>query len=362
MAAVTLLVPGDLATRTGGYGYDREIVAGLRGLGWQVDVAVLDASYPFPTPEARAHAARTLAALPDDTLVLADGLAFGAMADEAAAESGRLRLVALVHHPLALESGLAAGTARALAESERAALAGTRGVVVTSPATAGSLAAYGVAGDRIAVVPPGTPELDLSPGTRGWNPVRSEQPLALLSVATLTPRKGHDTLVAALAPLAGLDWRLTCAGSLTMHPPTAGAARDALVRHGLADRVTFTGDLDDAALAAAYRSADVFVLPTRHEGYGMVVAEAVAAGLPVVATPTGAIPDLVDESNGVLVPIDDVPALTAALQRIIGDDEYRLALAEGARRRRAGLPRWRDAAARMAAALSHFSAHGILHR
>lgn len=362
MRSLTLLVPGDLAARTGGYAYDRAIVAGLRALGWVVDVCRLHDSYPVPTADAAADTRRALAALADGALVLADGLAFGAMPAAAEAHAHRLRFVALVHHPLALESGLAPEVSRAFVESERRALACARGVVVTSLATVDTVVPYGVARDRIVVVRPGTPHLAVARGTRGWSPWHPDRPVALLTVATITPRKGHDTLVAALAHLADLPWRLTCAGSLTMHPPTVAAVRAGLDAHGLADRVTFTGDLDDAALAAAYDRADAFVLPTRHEGYGMVVAEAVAAGLPVVATPTGAIPDLVDAASGVIVPVDDVAALTGALRAVITDDAYRLRLAEGARRRRDALPRWDTAAREMAAALERFATHGILQR
>ena len=164
-SAVTLVVPGDLETRTGGYGYDREIVAGLRALGWTVDIRRLDDSFPFPTAYARAHAVAELAAVPAGGLVLADGLAFGAMADEAAREAARLRLVGLVHHPLALENGLDAATARAFVESETRALACTRGVVVTSEATARALAPYGIAAEDIAVVVPGTTPGPLARGS-----------------------------------------------------------------------------------------------------------------------------------------------------------------------------------------------------
>lgn len=359
---MTLLVPGDLGTRTGGYGYDREILAGLAGLGWTTSVCALDASFPAPTADARAHAVHTLAALPDDTLVLADGLAFGALDREAADEATRLRFVGLVHHPLALENGVPADRVPALVESERRALACTRGVVVTSHATVRSLAPYGVPADRIAVVLPGTPDLPIARGTRGRDAVSTDAPVALLSVATLTPRKGHDVLVAALARLAHLPWHLTLAGSVTMHPPTTAAVRAAFDAHGLADRVTFAGDLDEAALRAAYDAADVFVLPTRHEGYGMAIAEAVAAGLPVVATPTGAIPALVDDTSGVIVPIDDVDALTTALAHVIGDDHARIALAAGAARRRDTLPRWADSAIAMNDALRRFAANGIVQR
>lgn len=360
--SVVLLVPGNLDTRTGGYGYDREIVLGLMELGWKVDVTGLDASFPLPTPEARAHARQALAALPDRTLVLADGLAFGALADEAEAERDRLRFIALVHHPLALEHGLDAATAARLVESETRALATTRGVVVTSPATVGSLARYDVAPDRIAVVPPGTAAAPIARGTRGWGDTRRDAPVELLSVASLTPRKGHDVLFAALAPLAHLSWRLTCAGEAHGHDAYAAALVAQVAAAGLSDRVTFAGSLDAADLGAAYDRADLFVLPTRHEGFGMAVAEAVTRGLPVVSTPTGGIPDMVDAASGVLVAIDDVTALRTALERLIGDNAARERLAEGARVRRAALPRWPDSVRAMAEALQRFAAHGIVQR
>lgn len=347
-----MLVSGDITLRTGGYGYDRAIVAGLQELGWRVDICALDGGFPFPSAAARADAARALAALPDEALVLADGLAFGAMPLEAEHEASRLRFVALVHHPLARESGLEPAVAAALFESERRALATARGVVVTSAATSRSLGPYGVPPDSVAVVVPGTAPAMVARGTRGIEPPRAGIPVELLSVATLTPRKGHDLLIDALARLAHQPWHLTCAGSMDLNPGTAEGCRRQAEERGLAERVTFAGDLDAPTLAAAYDCADVFVLPTRYEGYGMAVAEAVARGLPVISTRTGAIPDLIDECSGVLIPIDDTDALADALEALIADDGRRARLTTGARARRQTLPTWADAARAMAAVLS----------
>jgi glycosyltransferase involved in cell wall biosynthesis len=358
---IVVIVPGDIQIRTGGYGYDREIMAGLARLGWDVQLCALDDSFPFPCDEARASAGRSLAALPDDALVLADGLAFGAMAEEAERESSRLRFVALVHHPLALESGLDPAAARMLFESERRALQTARGVIVTSPATARSLEPYGVPADRIAIVPPGTAPAPAARGTRGVAPPHREIPLEMLCVASLTPRKGYDVLFRAVSRLLHRPWHLTCAGSPDLDPETAAALAEQVRADGLDTRVTFVGELDERAMAAAYDRTDVFVLPTRHEGYGMAVSEAVARGLPVVSTPTGAIPDLVDASSGLLVPVDDVEALSDALDALI-DDETRARLTAGARRRRQRLPTWSDAALGIAAAVTQFAAHGIVQR
>ena len=344
MPAVVFVVPGDLETRTGGYGYDRRIVSGLRAKGWSVAVASLDPSFPRPTTKAREEAARTLAGLPDGALVMVDGLAFGVLAGEAERERERLRFVALVHHPLALETGLEPSEAVAMEASERRALAAARLVVVTSQATAHAMGAYGVGPGRLVVVEPGT---DPAPLARGGG-----RPLTLLTVATVVPRKGHDTLVAALASLTDRPWRLVCAGSLDRDLRAAASLRAAIRGHGIEGRVTLAGDLDEAALAREYDRADLFVLPTYFEGYGMAVAEALARGLPVVSTATGGIPDLVADEAGLLVQPGDVPGLAAALASVMDDQALRLRLGAGARRARQRLPTWRAATDRLAAALA----------
>lgn len=352
MPSAVLLVPGSLDRRTGGYGYDRRIVAGLRDLGWRVDVRELDASYPAPSASARADAVRTLASLPDGTIVLADGLAYGAMPDEARTEARRLRIVALVHHPLAEETGLDAATAQRLAVSERDALQSARHVVVTSRQTAALMPAYGVAADRLSVVEPGTDPAPLARGSRG-------QTVQLLCVASLTPRKGHDVLLRALGHVTHLPWHLTCVGG-AVDSATVRGIDDATATLGLTGRVTMAGEGDDRALAEAYDGADVFVLPTRYEGYGMVVAEALAHGLPVVSTPTGAIADLVGHDAGILVPAGNDRALAAALELVVQDAPLRARLAAGARQVRQRLPTWPDAAARMADILTKAGTDGVL--
>ncbi len=353
-SALYVIVPGDLETRTGGYGYDRRIIAGLRDRGWWVDVRPLDGSFPTPAPEARQRAAQVLADIPDRSLVLVDGLALGALPEEVERESGRLTIVALVHHPLAAETGIDPSLAAALGISERRALAASRSVVVTSRATAATLADYGISADRITVVEPGT---DPAPLARGSAVVRepsalSPQPLdvSLICVATLTPRKGYELLVSALAAIPHRNWRLTCAGSLDRDVPTVTRVRAQLRDSGLEDRVSLAGDMEMTALAAQYDRADLFVLPTLYEGYGMAVAEALARGLPVVSTATGAIEDLVGDAGMVVAP-GNLGAFTDALSRVIGDPRLRAQLAEGARRVRERLPTWDAAAAAMARAL-----------
>jgi len=341
--ALTFVVPGDLETRTGGYVYDRRILTGLRSGGWTADVVRLDESFPHPTTAARAEAARALEAIPDGAIVVVDGLALGALPQEIAPHSVRLTIVALVHHPLAAETGLEPAVANALRDSERRALSHARTVVVTSRRTAAALGQYGVQSDRIAVVEPGTDPAPLALG--------SESALALLCVATLTPRKGHELLLRALASLPTRDWRLTCAGGLDRDPPTASRVRTLIRALDLDDRVTLAGDLDAERLAAEYARSDVFVLPTLYEGYGMAVAEALARGVPIISTATGAIPDIVRDDAGIVVPPGDAAAFGDALAQFVRDKELRERLAAGARRARTHLPTWDAAAAAMARVL-----------
>lgn len=339
---LSFVVPGPLDTPTGGYTYDRLVIDGLRDRGWDVDVPVLGGDYPLPDAAARAHAAGVFAGLPDGALVVADGLALGALPAEVTPHADRLRLVALVHHPLALETGVDEATAAALFSSEREALTAARAVVVTSRATAGRLDAYGVGAGDVTVIEPGTTPMPAARGSRRVDPAAD---LELLCVASLVPRKGHQLLIDALHQVRERRWRLTCVGSLTLHPDTAAGIRALAAARGLGDRVTFTGALDGDALAAAYDRADVFVLPTHYEGYGMAVAEAVARGLPVVTTRTGALPDLVDERSGAVIAPGDLDALAVALDRLIGDDRHRQRMAAGAAARAAALPTWPQAAA-----------------
>jgi glycosyltransferase involved in cell wall biosynthesis len=341
-------VPGDIGTVSGGYRYDRMLIDALTRKGRVVKLLSWPGAYPFPSPSEAAEAARSLAACPDGSVVLVDGLAFGALPEVAVAEGRRLRLVALVHHPLALETGLSAEDRTRLAESERRALGAARGIVATSQTTADCLIRdYAVDPRIVTVALPGTdPVNEFSAGLSRLAP----GPPRVLSVGNLIPRKGHDVLVAALAAVADLDWICTIVGSPDRAPDTAREIRAAIAGCGLEARIGLAGEA--AEVAPFYRQADLFVLASRHEGYGMVFAEALRFGLPVVGTTAGAIPEVVPPSAGILVPPDDVAALAAALRSLIVDEGRRTRLAAGARLAGAGLPGWEETAAHVAAALA----------
>jgi glycosyltransferase involved in cell wall biosynthesis len=331
-------VPGDLNTPTGGYAYDRRVAAELKQLGWEVQVADIGGEFPRPSAAMLATARAQLMAVPKDTPIIVDGLAFGVLPELAAELHRDHPLIALVHHPLALESGISADEATAFRHSERAALAHADGVIATSPSTARCLATdYGVPAARITIAPPGSEP-------RQAVPQRTGDTVALLAVGSLVRRKGYDVLVAALAQLKDLPWRLTIAGDPTRSPTTAAAINDDIRRLGLETRVVLAGAVSDAELEALHGRADLFVLASRFEGYGMAFAAAIAHGLPVIGTTGGAIPETVPAGAGLLVPPDDVDAFAQALRRLIGDAAERERFAAAARAAAVRLPTWRQSA------------------
>jgi glycosyltransferase involved in cell wall biosynthesis len=331
-------VPGDLDTPTGGYAYDRRMIAELERLGWHADVLDLGSEFPRPSAAARSAAQAQLEAVPKGRCIVIDGLALGVLPEAAVALHASHKVVALVHHPLALETGLSPAEADALRESERAALAAVHHVIVTGAATARLLASdYAIAAARISVVPPGVDPV--APGRAG-----GDGTVALLSVGALVPRKGYDVLLAALATITHLPWRLTIAGARDRSPATAAALDATIATLALADRVTLAGAVADDRLSGLYAEADLFVLASRFEGYGMALAAAIAHGVPVIATRAGAIPETVPAGAGILVAPDDAPALAAALCRVIENAQERHRLAAGARAAAAQLPAWSQSA------------------
>jgi glycosyltransferase involved in cell wall biosynthesis len=322
-----VVLPGgidDLSVPSGGNSYDRRLCRELAGLRVDVRETAVDGDWPRPGAIAREELARTLAGVPDGEVVLIDGLVACGVPDLVVPHAERLRLVVLMHLPLADETGLPAAAAEVLDAAEREVLRAAAAVVGTSPLASRRLVEHhGLAPDRVHTVTPGVEPAPLAPGTDGVS--------RLLCVASVTPRKGHDVLLDALATLLDVPWALDCVG-----PVKAGEHLAALERRGLGDRVRFTGPLHGEPLARAYAAADLFVLPSRAETYGMVVTEALARGIPVVAS---SVPDALG-GGGVLVPPGDVPALAAELRRWFGDERVRQDLRDRARRRRDDLADW----------------------
>jgi hypothetical protein len=317
VTALHFVVPDgidDPARPSGGNGYDRRICHALAETGWPVHVHAVPGSWPRPDAAAHAALAGVVREIPDGALALLDGLVASAAPEVLVPQANRLRLVALVHMPLGQDEDSDART------REGAVLSAAASVVTTS------------AWSRRALL-----ELYSLPGTTTGG--------ALLCVAAVIPGKGHDVLLEALATMADLSWDCRCVGSFDRDPAFAETLRRRIKDAELGDRVHFTGPLTGPDVDRSYESADLFVLPSRGETYGMVVTEALARGLPVVATDVGGVAEALGHGTGGtrpgrLVPPGDPAALAAAVRAWLGDAELRLAWRRAARERRVALTRW----------------------
>ena len=320
MSGLNVLLPGPSETPTGGFVYDRHLLRALRREGLLADVIVIPGAWPDPAAATIAAAAGRIAGLADGDALLVDGLAFSPLLEELEANRGRLRLIALVHHPLADELGPGGPDYGRLFDRESRALALAQGVIVTSATTACRLADFAVPKSKIRVVRPGVASRSVlaRAGAARAGRIRHRRgvPPTLLCVASLTPRKGQDVLLRALAGLRRLGWRLRLVGP-ERDPAFARRVRRLAHALRLADRIGFVGPLSPARLAREYDAADLFVLPSHHEGFGMVVAEAAAHDLPIIASDAGAIAEAAEGSRHRLVPPGDPPALALALRRFL---------------------------------------------
>jgi glycosyltransferase involved in cell wall biosynthesis len=335
-------IPGDLSAPTGGYAYARRLLQALPGL----KHLLLPGDFPHPSERDLSDASARLAAVPRDTILLIDGLAFGVL-PEAVLDTIRAPIVALIHHPLCLEAGLSEAACDALRRSEQIALGGAAQVIATSQCTADQLSLdFGVPAARITIAEPGTMPARRAHGT-GYPP-------RLLTVGSVVPRKGYDLLVHALVGLADLPWTLTIAGALDRDPETVQALRAAVVQNGLTGRIILAGAPN--SLDHLYDSADIFVVSSLHEGYGMAAAEAISHGLPLVTSTAGALATTVPDAAALKYLPGDIDALRTALRHMLTDPVCRDACAAAAWVAAQTLPRWDHTASRVREAL-HTARH-----
>jgi glycosyltransferase involved in cell wall biosynthesis len=337
VSALHVVVPDDIDDPTrcsGGNVYDRRLSRALSADGWDVRELRAPGAYPHPDAAATAALAAMLAAVPDGGTVLLDGLVACAVPEVVVPAADRLTLVVLVHLPLGDESG----ADPTLVVRERATLAAAAAVVATSPWTARRLAdLHGLALKRITVAAPGVDPAPLAPGTDGAP--------HLLCVGSITPTKGQDLLVEALAAVSGRSWTCDLVGPVLRDPRHVAAVREAIARHGLDARVRVTGPKTGPELDAAYSATDLLVVPSRAETYGMVVTEALARGIPVLAAAAGGLAETLGHDPdggvpGVVVPPGDSAALGLALKDWLDDPLRQNGLRRSARARRGMLDGW----------------------
>lgn len=341
---MSLLVPAPLDALSGGYGYDRAILDGLRAAGHDAHAVELAGRHPLADAAACAAASAAFDAVPTDTVPVIDGLGLPAFRDRADALAAR-HTVGLIHHPTALETGFSEADRDTLREAERTLLPRLARVIATSSFTAERLAAdFGVAALRISVVVPGTADAPRSPGSGGPH-------CAVLSVGALIPRKGHDLLLRALARLFDLDWRLTIVGSEQRDPAHAKALHALVEQLAIGPQVTFAGEVNPTTLESLWQNADVFALATHWEGYGMAIAEALKRGIPLAVTTGGAAGNLVTPLSGVACTPGDEATLSKSLRRMIFDTDLCHAMADAAWTEGQSLPDWPTQARKFAEAL-----------
>ena len=336
MIPLAFCIPGDLSLPTGGYRYDREVLARLADHGVDALHVALGAGYPDPSPEDIARTEAQLATISPRTILLIDGLALGAMPPAMLAALPHKKL-ALVHHPLGLEAGLSPERTAFLLTNEKAVLEKIHHTIVTSPLTKRLLMHDFKLPERsISVAEPGTARAPRAVGTG--------HPLQVLAVGAVSARKAYDHLVLALSTLSDVDWHLTIAGSLDLSPQATHDLQASIRKCALDKRITLTGAVDDATLDGLYARADIFAMSSLFEGYGMALTEALARGLPIVASSGGAATDTVPDHCTIKVPPGDVAALTKALRRVMTDQALRHRMADAAWAAAALLPSWDDTA------------------
>lgn len=335
MSEAVFAIPGDKDRRTGGFIYEATVLRVLNEVGCSTAHLQLPDSFPNPTPQDMDATLSLLRSIEPETPIILDGLVFGAIDPEGLA-SVKAPVVAMIHHPLGLEAGLDPSRAAFLKQNEASALRYAAHTIVPSAETAKTLVTeFGGVAERITIAPPGfhRPPVNLRP----------ETPPLILSVGLLAPRKGHDILIDALASITDLAWQAEIVGK--QFDPSFAADLHAQKEHtGLADRISFLGEIGTQDLIARFNAASIFALATRYEGYGMVLSEAMLYGLPLVSCRTGAVPDTVGDA-GILVPPEDSEAFAGALRQLLTEPNLARLYGERALQAAQSLPSWDDTAA-----------------
>ncbi len=329
MNTIGWVVPGGPVPRTGGTLYNRRMVRSLEQIGISVLSIPLQASWPLPSDTELEDLAGLLADLPTGLPLVVDGLLWTGICALGPSLAHTHPCTVLVHSPLFRETGLDPARVRTLHRLEGSALGlATRCVATGGPTLRDLQTEFGL--DACAI----------PPGVRPTATASAETPLALLCVATLTPRKGHDRLLHGLAEARDLPWTLTCAGSTTTDPAWFRHICTLTRELGLSERVTFAGELEQIELDGRFQEAGLVVHTAHYEAWGMALTEALARGIPLLSTPAGALEGAAATAAH-LLPAQPTPQDVANALRSIVEGEH-ATLRQAARDLR--LPTWEDRA------------------
>ena len=328
---VAFVTVGDTDRLTGGYLYNARVLSALRERGVEVE----EINPCGASPEEQKEAVSRLGSRFDYSafdVVVVDVLARVVCSPHLDRWRTVRPVVAMVHElPSVAASQVEAGKERGYEEP----LLRSDRLIAVSAHGESILRDRGVPAGRIRVVQPGFDRLPKENRAEG-----TDQTVRALCVAQWIPRKGILDLVRAWTLRERPGAALELVGETDVDPGYAASVRAAIA----GSAITVSGPVDDAELGAAYAAADLFVLPSRYEGYGVVYAEALAQGLPVIACDVGPVPELVGEDAAILVPPKDVEALSGALDLLLRDASLRDRMSAAARRRARELPRWEDTA------------------
>jgi glycosyltransferase involved in cell wall biosynthesis len=335
---ILFVIPGDINLPTGGYRYDKEIINAWKASGIDVELISLEGNYPFPSEQDKANALKAIEKFPDAKVAVVDGLLGGASPEFMQALSKIMPVTALIHHPLCLENGLDENTAQNLKVSEQKGLEFVSQIITTSPATTKTVSQlFGVESTKTHTVLPGVKRTQVSKGSQS-------ETVHLLCVGSVIERKGHKFLLHSLSRLKDLNWRLDCYGSTEFDTKLFDELQSFVKAENMSEKVAFHGAVSDEMIEAAYTTSDVFVLPSLFEGYGMVYAEAIVRGLPIIASTAGAIPDTVPQTCGILVEPENTNMLTQALEQMISNEHLRNNYRQGAMTAAEDFPTWQGSA------------------
>jgi glycosyltransferase involved in cell wall biosynthesis len=328
---------GDTGRKTGGYLYNGRVISGLRKRGVEIEEVVSGGASPEEQRTAAPRFGSTFDPSRFDAIVV-DALARIAVSQHLDLWLSMRPVVALVHE---LPSVACSGpeTVSSERDYEEPLMYADR-LVAVSDHGRNVLLGRGVSPGRIHVVPPGFDGVPVGVRSRA----QRGGPVRALCVAQWIERKGILTLVEAWTLRERKGAVLGLIGETDADPDYAVLVSGA-IEAAPQGSIVVSGCVDDAALGASYAAADLFVLPSRYEGYGIVYAEALAHGLPIIACDVGPMPELVGREAAVLVRPGDREDLSAALDLLLGNPTLRARMSAAACRRASRLPGWEDTVA-----------------